>query len=418
MRLAGKVALISGAARGMGAVEAELFAREGASVVVGDVLEAEAKKVVEAIEKAGGKALSVRLDVTLETDWHAAVTAAAKTFGKLDVLVNNAGIGGTGGLLADTSLEDWNRTMAVNSTGVFLGTRAAIPAMRAAGGGSIINISSQLGLVGVETTSAQYQASKGAVRLLTKATAIQYAKERIRCNSVHPGPIVTPMTEAGRANADRYKLMVSRIPLGRYGEPGEVAFGVLFLASDESSFVTGSELVIDGGWTAQQRALTSPESSLPNTRGMPFSTSCLGFAADHGDPARRQVIGDAGRVSARALAPVHDDLHFPVAPEGLCEMLVQLLLAALDQDDPARRGAVIRIGNVHAPRVSKEDAIPESRTIRADASRFGGGAAALRQVASTAFARPASCRRVRRPLFSAPWPGRDDAREGSRSSRS
>jgi cyclopentanol dehydrogenase len=141
--------------------------------------------------------------------------------------------------------------MAVNATGVFLGTRAAIPAMRAAGGGSIVNISSQLGLVGVETSSAQYQASKGAVRLLTKATAIQYARDRIRANSVHPGPIVTPMTEAGRADPDRYRLMVSRIPLGRYGEPEEVAYGVLYLASDESSFVTGSELVIDGGWTAQ-----------------------------------------------------------------------------------------------------------------------------------------------------------------------
>jgi 3(or 17)beta-hydroxysteroid dehydrogenase len=251
MRLAGKVALISGGARGMGAVEALLFAREGARVVVGDVLEAEGHKVVEIVEKAGGHAVFFRLDVTREADWKGAVAAAVSGFGKLDVLVNNAGIGGTGGLLADTTLEDWNRTMAVNSTGVFLGTRAAIPAMRAAGGGSIINISSQLGLVGVETTSAQYQASKGAVRLLTKATAIQYAKDRIRCNSVHPGPIVTPMTEAGRADSARYKLMVSRIPLGRYGEPGEVASGVLYLASDESSFVTGSELVIDGGWTAQ-----------------------------------------------------------------------------------------------------------------------------------------------------------------------
>jgi NAD(P)-dependent dehydrogenase (short-subunit alcohol dehydrogenase family) len=251
MRLAGKVALISGGARGMGAVEAELFAREGARVVVGDVLDAEGGKVAETIKKAGGDAVFVRLDVTREADWQGAVAAAVRGFGKLDVLVNNAGIGGTGGLLADTTLDDWNRTMSVNSTGVFLGTRAAIPAMRAAGGGSIINISSQLGLVGVETTSAQYQASKGAVRLLTKATAIQYAKDRIRCNSVHPGPIVTPMTEAGRGDPARYKLMVSRIPLGRYGEPGEVAYGVLYLASDESSFVTGSELVIDGGWTAQ-----------------------------------------------------------------------------------------------------------------------------------------------------------------------
>ena len=171
-------------------------------------------------------------------------------YGKLDVLVNNAGIGGPG-RVEDTTLEAWNRVMAVNAAGVFLGTRAAIPAMRAAGGGSIINISSQLGLVGVETSSAQYQASKGAVRLFTKATAIQYAADRIRANSVHPGPIVTPMTAARRADPEHSRLMVSRIPLGRYGEPEEVAYGVLYLASDESSFVTGSELVIDGGWTAQ-----------------------------------------------------------------------------------------------------------------------------------------------------------------------
>ena len=251
MRLSGKVALISGGARGMGAVEAELFAREGARVVLGDVLDTEGGKVEAAIKSSGGQAVYVHLDVTREADWSSAVDTAVKGFGKLDVLVNNAGIGGGGPLLADTSLDDWNRVMSVNSTGVFLGTRAAIPAMKAAGGGSIINISSQLGLVGVETTSAQYQASKGSVRLLTKATAIQYAKDRIRANSVHPGPIVTPMTESGRADANRYRIMVSRIPLGRYGEPQEVAYGVLFLASDESSFVTGSELVIDGGWTAQ-----------------------------------------------------------------------------------------------------------------------------------------------------------------------
>ena len=144
-----------------------------------------------------------------------------------------------------------NWVMAINAKGVFLGTRVAIPEMRKAGGGSIINISSQLGLVGVDNSSPQYQASKGAVRLLTKATAIQYASDGIRANSVHPGPIITPMTEAGRADQDRYALTLSRIPLGRYGRPEEVAYGVLFLASDESSFMTGSELVIDGGWTAQ-----------------------------------------------------------------------------------------------------------------------------------------------------------------------
>jgi NAD(P)-dependent dehydrogenase (short-subunit alcohol dehydrogenase family) len=141
--------------------------------------------------------------------------------------------------------------MDINSTGVFLGTKTAIPAMRQAGGGSIINISSQLGLVGVDNSSPQYQASKGAVRLLTKATAMQYAGEGIRVNSVHPGPIETPMTEARRADPEMVAITLARIPLGRYGKPEDVAYGVLYLASDESSFMTGSELVIDGGWTAQ-----------------------------------------------------------------------------------------------------------------------------------------------------------------------
>jgi len=250
MRLAGKVALISGGARGMGAVEARLFAREGARVVIGDILDAEGRQVESDIRAADGEALYVHLDVTSEADWQRAVAAAVSRFGKLDVLVNNAGIGGPG-RVEDTTLEAWTRVMTVNATGVFLGSKAAIPALRAAGGGSIVNISSQLGLVGVEHTSPQYQASKGAVRLLTKATALQYAKDRIRVNSVHPGPILTPMTQARRADPEHYRTMVSRIPLGRYGEPEEVASGVLYLASDESSFVTGSELVIDGGWTAQ-----------------------------------------------------------------------------------------------------------------------------------------------------------------------
>jgi NAD(P)-dependent dehydrogenase (short-subunit alcohol dehydrogenase family) len=250
MRLAGKVALISGGARGMGAVEAHLFAREGAKVVLGDILEAEGKAVQDEIQAAGGTATFVTLDVTREADWQGAVATAEHLYGRLDVLVNNAGIGG-GNRIEDTTLEQWERIMAVNATGVFLGTRAAIPALRRSGGGSIVNISSQLGLVGTDNSSPQYQASKGAVRLLTKATAIQYAKEGIRANSVHPGPIVTAMTERRRADPEQHRLMLSRIPLGRYGQPEEVALGVLYLASDESSFVTGSELVIDGGWTAQ-----------------------------------------------------------------------------------------------------------------------------------------------------------------------
>ena len=250
MRLEGKVALISGGARGMGAAEARMFASEGASVVIGDVLEDEGRRVAAEIGEAAGQALFVALDVTSESQWRDAIDAAESTFGRLDVLVNNAGIGG-GGNVEETTEADWDRTMDINAKGVFLGTKIAIPAMRRSGGGSIINISSQLGIVGVDNSSPQYQASKGAVRLLTKSTAIQYAREGIRANSVHPGPIVTPMTEAGRADQDRYDLTISRIPLGRYGEPNDVAYGVLFLASDESSFMTGSELVIDGGWVAQ-----------------------------------------------------------------------------------------------------------------------------------------------------------------------
>ncbi len=250
MRLAGKVALISGGARGMGAAEARLFAREGARVVIGDILEAEGRAVEAEIAAKGGEALFVSLDVTRETDWQRAVAASVERFGTLTVLVNNAGIGGAS-RLEETTAEAWDRVMDVNAKGVFLGTKAVIPAMRRAGGGSIVNISSQLGLVGMDNSSPQYQASKGAVRLLTKLTALQYAREGIRANSVHPGPIVTPMTEARRRDPANYRLMVSRIPLGRYGEPDEVAYGVLYLASDESAYVTGSELVIDGGWTAQ-----------------------------------------------------------------------------------------------------------------------------------------------------------------------
>jgi NAD(P)-dependent dehydrogenase (short-subunit alcohol dehydrogenase family) len=219
-------------------------------VVLGDILEVQGRSVEAEIKAAGGEAVFVRLDVTNEADWQQAVATAVSRFGKLDILVNNAGISGRG-RVEEVTLEEWNRVMDVNSTGVFLGTKTVLPAMRQAGAGSIINISSQLGLVGTDNSSPQYQASKGSVRLLTKATASQYAQEGIRVNSVHPGPIETPMTEARRADPEQFQLLLSRIPLGRYGKPEDVAYGVLYLASDESSFVTGSELVIDGGWTAQ-----------------------------------------------------------------------------------------------------------------------------------------------------------------------
>ena len=178
MRLSGKVAMISGGARGMGATEARLFAGEGAKVVVGDVLEREGRQVVSDIQESAGEALFVYLDVTDESHWQSAVAVTVSRFGRLDILVNNAGVGGSS-TVEQTTVEEWDRVMDINAKGVFMGTKAAIPAMRRAGGGSIINISSQLGLVGVDNSSPQYQASKGAVRLLTKATAIQYAKDGI-----------------------------------------------------------------------------------------------------------------------------------------------------------------------------------------------------------------------------------------------
>ena len=248
MRLEGKVALISGGARGMGAEEALLFAKEGAKVVIGDVLEGEGRDIAAQIP--GGQAIFVRLDVTREGDWQRAVSMAEEVYKRLDILVNNAGVSATGGI-EDTTVEEWDRVMEINAKGVFLGTKYAITAMQRTGGGSIINISSQLGIVAMNESSPQYIASKGAVRLLTKSTAIQYAGDGIRCNSVHPGPIVTPMTQGRRSDEAVRELMESRIPLGRYGEAIDVAYGVLYLASDEASFVTGSELVIDGGWVAQ-----------------------------------------------------------------------------------------------------------------------------------------------------------------------
>ena len=249
MRLENKVALISGGARGMGAVEARLFAREGARVVIGDVLEDEGRRTEAEINESGGECVFVNLDVTSEESWHSAVGQAVERFGKLDILVNNAGIDRTHNIVETTS-EEWDLVMAINAKGVFLGTKAAIPALRENGGGSIVNISSVAGLVGNLMSSA-YTASKGAVRLFTKSTAIQYAGAGIRCNSVHPGTIVTPMTSS-MLSEDAYREdRINRTPLGRLGTAEDVAYGVLFLASDEASFMTGSELVIDGGRTAE-----------------------------------------------------------------------------------------------------------------------------------------------------------------------
>jgi cyclopentanol dehydrogenase len=249
-RLAGKVALISGGARGQGAAEGRLFVREGAAVVLGDVLDAEGKKVEAEIRANGGRATYVHLDVTRASDWQAAVATAVSTYGKLDILINNAGVL-LRAKIEDTSEADWDRIMAINVKGVFLGTKHAIPAMRQAGGGSIVNISSTAGLVGSPGGTAAYTATKGAVRLFTKSTAIQHARDKIRCNSVHPGPIATDMIKDVLENTAAWEQRMRRLPMGRPGTVDEVAYGVLYLASDEASYVTGSELVIDGGTTAE-----------------------------------------------------------------------------------------------------------------------------------------------------------------------
>jgi|TARA_B100000809_G_scaffold210055_1_gene213224 NAD(P)-dependent dehydrogenase (short-subunit alcohol dehydrogenase family) len=249
MRLEGKVALITGAARGQGAAEARMFAEEGAKVILADVTDQEGMAVAAEIAEAGGDALYVHLDVTNEDEWESAVKSAVASFGKLDILVNNAGIWRRGHVL-ETSSEQWDDIMDVNAKGVFLGTKAAIPAMRKAGGGSIINISSTAGLVGSKT-SAAYSASKGAVRIFTKSTAVQYAAEGIRANSIHPGPIDTDMGDQVWPDATSREAAVARTAIARIGTADDIAYGALYLASDESSFVTGSELVIDGGVTAQ-----------------------------------------------------------------------------------------------------------------------------------------------------------------------
>jgi cyclopentanol dehydrogenase len=249
MRLQNKVALISGGAKGMGAVEAKLFAKEGAKVVIGDVLEAEGKQIEAAINETGGECLFVPLDVSDENQWNEAVAATVGRFGKLDILINNAGIFRTNAV-EETSSAEWDQVMDINAKGVFLGAKAAIPAMREAGGGSIINLSSVAGLVGAAYSSA-YSASKGAVRLFTKSTAIQYATDGVRCNSIHPGVIQTDMTKEAIADSQFKAQRLDPTPLARLGQPEDVAYGALYLASDESSFVTGAELVIDGGWTAQ-----------------------------------------------------------------------------------------------------------------------------------------------------------------------
>jgi cyclopentanol dehydrogenase len=247
-RLKGKVALISGGARGQGAAEARIFIAEGARVVIGDVLDADAATLADQINrKAGHKAaVATRLDVTRAVDWRAAVDTASREFGGLDILINNAGILNVKGIV-ETTEEEWDAIVSVNQKGVWLGMKAAVPALRQRGGGSIVNISSIYGIIGSAGSSA-YHGSKGAVRLLTKAAAAQYAPDHIRVNSVHPGVIKTPMVDIF---ADQELAAIANLaPMKRAGTPEEVAWVVLFLATDEASFVTGAEYVVDGGYTA------------------------------------------------------------------------------------------------------------------------------------------------------------------------
>ena len=265
MKLKGRVALVTGAASGIGRQAAGALAREGAAVMLTDIDDDGGAATVAAIRKAGGEASYLRQDVRSEEAWIAIVRATVEAFGSLHILVNNAGIG-SGQLITEMSLEAWNNQVAINLTGVFLGVKHSVPAMRQTGiGGSIINISSVAGLQG-SAGLAGYCATKGGVRLFTKAAAKEFAADRIRCNSVHPGIIDTPIwtkIDEGGLSATREALgtppgansipvdaIAMASPLQRPGRPEEIANGIVFLASDDSSYMTGAELVIDGGWTA------------------------------------------------------------------------------------------------------------------------------------------------------------------------
>lgn len=246
-RLDGKVALVSGGASGIGAAHVRVFAAEGAQVVVADVQEDKGREVVDGVNNEGGYAAFVRLDVTNADDWKNAVNAATSQFGKLTTLINNAGVYWPGGVEEETP-EKWNKMVAINQTGVWLGMKAAVPALRDSGNGVIVNISSLYGLIG-SPGSIAYHATKGAVRIMTKAAALEYVRQGIRVNSIHPGQIDTPIL-AG-LTPEQNEQIKEATPMGRLGRPEEIAFGSLYLCSDEASYTTGIELVIDGGWFAQ-----------------------------------------------------------------------------------------------------------------------------------------------------------------------
>jgi NAD(P)-dependent dehydrogenase (short-subunit alcohol dehydrogenase family) len=253
-RFKGQVAIVTGGARGIGAATAGRLAAEGASVVVTDVLDAEGAAVAEQIRRAEGRAVYEHLDVTSEAQWARVVDRAA-TLGRVAVLVNNAGVANLEDLESETH-EGWDRLLAVNQTGPWLGMRAVVPELRKHGGGAIVNVSSIYGAVGGTGTAFAYHASKGALRLMTKNAAVRFAKENIRVNSVHPGfvdtPMLAPLTSGDAPEAQAMRTYVaSSTPLGRMAQPDEIASAIAFLASSDASYMTGSELYVDGGFTAQ-----------------------------------------------------------------------------------------------------------------------------------------------------------------------
>lgn len=247
-RLAGKVAIITGAAMGMGASEAKLFAKEGAKVIATDVQVEPLNRVVEEIKAGGGDAVAIKHNVTSEEEWKSVIAEAVRWYGKVDVLVNNAGISSPK-TIANMEMDEWNKVMDINLNGCVIGMKYVIPEMQKAGGGSVINISSIGGIVGMAGTSP-YTAAKGALRVLSKSAAVEYGKDRIRVNSLHPGIVVTPMTRPSMEEGGAIPYYQTYTQLPYFGEPDDIAYGALYLASDESRFMTGAELVIDGGWTA------------------------------------------------------------------------------------------------------------------------------------------------------------------------
>ncbi|WP_433234731.1 SDR family NAD(P)-dependent oxidoreductase [Actinomadura nitritigenes] len=247
-RLAGRVALITGATGGIGTATAELFAREGARLVITDIAEAPLRDLARRVRARGAEVVETRLDVSSAREWDEAIALVRDRFGTLDVLVNLAGIVDWPGI-EDTREDAWDRVIDVNQKGTWLGMKAAMPLLRESGNASVVNTSSVLGLVG-SGAAAAYQASKGAVRLLSKTAAVEYARQGVRVNSVHPGVVATPMIQDVLDEQGDRQPDIRRTPMRRAGRADEIAPAFLFLASDDSSFVTGSELVVDGGLTA------------------------------------------------------------------------------------------------------------------------------------------------------------------------